>query len=521
MFGPDIDGILDLVPTGQTLAAQQAAQQRAGAGKTTRGLPARPTAALPQAGVAPQPTAPVGDDPFAVHTDGEGVAGVVSELTAVSVTAKAVRDAHVACVWGATEAEKIAAGVRHGQPAGPAALQLVSILQELQAPTKAFSAAYKQAQAKAGSLMTLIQAPTEDDTLAIDLQPRVTAALDRAIRAAFVVEQAGNGATDTAAAWTDFTPATAARNSLQAARRALGEAGRGMGWAPQATRADADAARFAAEACPADEERPGVCTLTPVRREEMRRKLDRHTANVLTAFTAACQVHKAALDKLIAKDRAHEKFVIDTFADIVSTALTAAVPGGKVAAFAVKLTVKFGAARLTKAAGAHDPRAKTKRMIDAVLAEMAANITGVADLAEQLDDRELIDVEAEFARLAAAGAPLFERRLAPIIEKYRAQIEPLGHNVSPRDPAAEGLAAEYGLGDYEVVQIEFNGIRRLAQVSHTSKAGLPGTAAQETYAFLRWVDPMFAPMISGAKVPDTTRTLNPDRVVNLPLAETL
>lgn len=520
MFGPDIDGILDLVPTGQTLTAQQTAQQRAGAGKTTRGLPARPTAALPQAGTAPQPAAPAGDDPFAVHTDGEGVAGVVSELTAVSATAKAVRDAHVACVWGAAEAEKIAAGVRHGQPAGPAALQLVNVLQELQAPVKAFSAAYKQAQAKAGSLMTLIQAPTEDDTLAIDLQPRITVALDRAVRAAFIVEQAG-GTADAAAPWTDFTPAAAARHSLQAARRALGDASRGMGWAPQATRANADAARFAAEACPADEERPGVCTLTPVRREELRRKLDRHTANALTAFTAACQVHQAALDKLIAKDRAHEKFVIDTFADIVSTALTAAVPGGKVAAFAVKLTVKFGAARLTKAAGAHDPRAKTKRMIDVVLAEMAANITGVADLAEQLDDRELIDVEAEFARLAAAGAPLFERRLAPIIEKYRTQIEPLGHNVSPRDPAAEGLASEYGLGDYEIVQIEFNGTRRLAQVSHTSKAGLPGTAAQETYAFLRWVDPMFAPMISGAKTPDTTRVLNPDRVVNLPLAETL
>lgn len=520
MFGPDLDSILHPTPTGQTPAAHQAAQLRAGAGKTTRGLPARPTAALPQAGTAPQPAAPAGDDPFAVHTDGEGVAGVVSELTATSATAKAVRDAHTACVWGATEAEKIAAGVRQGHPAVPAALQLVGVLQELQAPARTFSAAYKQAQAKAGSLMTLIQAPAEGDTLAIDLQPRVTAALDRAIRAAFVVEQAG-GTGDAAAAWTDFTPAAAARNSLQAARRTLGDAGRGMGWVPQTTRADADAARFAAEACPADEERPGICTLTPVRREELRRKLDRHTANALTAFTAACQAHQAALDKLIAKDRAHEKFVIDTFADIVSTALTAAVPGGKVAAFAVKLTVKFGAARLTKAAGAHDPRAKTKRMIDVVLAEMAANITGVADLAEQLDDRELIDVEAEFARLAAAGAPLFERRLAPIIEKYRTQIEPLGHNVSPRDPAAEGLASEYGLGNYEIVQIEFNGTRRLAQVSHTSKAGLPGTAAQETYAFLRWVDPMFAPMISGAKTPDTTRVLNPDRVVNLPLAETL
>lgn len=520
MFGPDLDSILHPVLTGQTPAAHQAAQLRAGAGKTTRGLPARPAAALPQAGAAPRPATPAGDDPFAVHTDGEGVAGVVSELTATSATAKTVRDAHVACVWGATEAEKIAVGVRQGHPAAPAALQLVGVLQELQAPARAFSTAYKQAQAKAGSLMTLIQAPAEDDTLAIDLQPRVTAALDRVIRAAFVVEQAG-GAGDVATAWTDFTPAAAAHNSLQVARRALGDAGRGMGWAPQGTRADADAARFAAEACPADEERPGVCTLTPVRREELRRKLDRHTANALTAFTVACQAHQAALDKLIAKDRAHEKFVIDTFADIVSTALTAAVPGGKVAAFAVKLTVKFGAAQLTKAAGTHDPRAKTKRMIDVVLAEMAANITGVADLAEQLDDRELIDVEAEFARLAAAGAPLFERRLAPIIEKYRTQIEPLGHNVSPRDPAAEGLASEYGLGDYEVVQIEFNGVRRLAQVSHTSKAGLPGTAAQETYAFLRWVDPMFTPMISGAKTPNTARVLNPDRVVNLPLAETL
>lgn len=517
MFGPTFDNLVHV-----TLGDQPAPQPapRAGAGKTTRGLPGRPAATLPQAGAAPQPTPAPADDPFAVHTDGEGVTGVVAELTAVSATAKAIREAHTACVWGATEAEKIAAGVRQGQPTAQAALRMVDVLQELQAPTRAFSAAYTQAQAKATSLMTLIQAPTEDDTLAIDLQPRVTAALDRAVRAAFVVEQAGGGG-DQAAPWTDFTPAAAARHGLQAARQALGAAGRGMGWAPQATRAGADAARFNVEACPADEERPGVCTLTPVRREELRRKLDRHTADALTAFTAACQVHQAALDKLIAKDRAGEKFVIDTFADILSTALTAAVPGGKVAGFAVKLGVKFGAARLTKAAGAHDPRAQTKRMIDVVLTEMAANITGVADLAEQLDDRELIDVEAEFARLAAAGAPLFERRLAPIIEKYRAEIEPLGHNVSPRDPAAVGLASEYGLGDYEVVQIEVAGKRRLAQVSHTTKHGLPGTTPQETYAFLRWVDPMFTSMLEGVKTPDTTRVLNPDRVVNLPIAEAM
>ena len=517
MFGPDFDSILHGVSTGQTVASQQAAQLRAGAGKTTRGLPARPAAALPQASAAPQATAAGGDDPFAVHTDGAGVAGVVAELTTASPTAKAVRDAHAACVWGATEAEKIAADVRHGQPTVAAALKLTAVLQELQAPVQAFSAAYKQAQASVKPAAAWIQPPTEDDTLAIDLQPRVTIALDRAIRAAFVVEQAGGG--DHASAWTDFTPSAAAHSSLRAARYALSTAGRGMDWTAPTTRADADAARFAAEACPADEDRPDVCVLTPVRREELRRKLDRHTANALTAFTTACQVHKAALDKLIAKDRAHEKFVIDTFADIVSTALTAAVPGGKVAAFAVKLTVKFGAARLTKAAGAHDPRVQTKRMIDAVLAEMAINITGVADLAEQLDDRELIDVEAEFARLAAAGAPLFERRLAPIIDKYRAQIEPLGHNVSPWDPTAAGLADEYGLGDYEVAMIEFNGVRRLAQVSHTSRAGLPGTVAQDTYAFLRWIDPMFTPMLSGVKTPDTTRTLNPDRIVNLPLAE--
>ena len=165
-------------------------------------------------------------------------------------------------------------------------------------------------------------------------------------------------------------------------------------------------------------------------------------------------------------------------------------------------------------------QAQVKADADSAQAE-ADRLTQAQDAAETslAADREQLD--GLQTRLAAAGAPLFERRLAPIIEKYRAQIEPLGHNVSPRDPAAAGLASEYGLGDYEVVQIEVAGKRRLAQVSHTTTHGLPGTAPQETYAFLRWVDPMFTPMLAGVKTPDTARVLNPDRVVNLPIAEAM
>lgn len=365
------------------------------------------------------------------------------------------------------------------------------------------------------------EAPTEEGRALDADQDNAAAAVNNTLRVALILEQrqerqaAMSGGRITAGL---RGPQEAAIANLRATRGAVSAVATQVGWTPPTTVAEANAARYAHEACPTGgkEERGAAhCKFDDTEREKQRRLLDKAVVAAIAAFGSACQKHVTALDKAIAKNKESSDLLIDLFSKSIGTAIEIAAPGlGKVASAAIDVTLDiatdYAKERAGDAGASGDKREKTKGMLGALLASMTKRLTEASTYSDRLDDHQLLEAVSEINKL---DVPFFQARVDAFVAAFRSQIEPLGHGVTEGTPFGYPSATT----KYKSVKVKAGKSVRFAQVAHEAQ-DLDGTqillghdVTHHSYKFMRWIDPEFEPMIADSP------TIEPDQITGLPM----
>lgn len=122
-----------------------------------------------------------------------------------------------------------------------------------------------------------------------------------------------------------------------------------LGWIRPESLEQADERRFAHEACPdgAMDERPDVCTMTDTEREKEQRKAVHAMDQVVAKFFKACRNEKAALQAMIDADKAVGQFIGGIAIELIVGAVTGG--GGKGASAASAALGEAGKATVRRA----------------------------------------------------------------------------------------------------------------------------------------------------------------------------
>jgi len=418
------------------------------------------------------------------------------------------------------EARDVLRDVEQGHPLLEAYQRITTILQSMLRPLGVFMQAGARARSEKDASVPWAEPTEEGRALDVD-RDNAAAAVNNTVRVALILEQrqsqqaAMTGGRLTAAL---RGPEEAAIANVRATRGAVAAVVTQIGWKVPSTVADADAARYAHEACPPggkEERGSALCKFDDAERVDQRRHLDKAVTAAVASFRAACAKHVAVLDKAIATHKESSDLLIDLFSKAIGVAVDVAAPGlGKVASAAIEVTLGYGTDYAKEQAGDAatnaDPRVKTKSMLAGLLESMAKRLTEASTYSERLDDNQLVIAVSQVNKLDEA---FFASRLDPLVAAYRAQIEPLGRGVTEGTP----LGLPSVTTKYKSVKILFGSKTRFAQVADEAH-DLDGTqillghdVPQHTYTFMRWINPEFEPMV------DESPTLEPGQIKGLPL----
>jgi len=293
----------------------------------------------------------------------------------------------------------------------------------------------------------------------------------------------------------------------------LGHLAAPVGWQVPADEADADTVRFAFEACPTGDARPGVCHLSSEERVTLRSRVGDLTIRVFLAFQQACQAEAKGLEKMVKAERDARKLVVDILADVIAAGITVAVPPMSPAAkVAFDVVKKIGKMQLDQASGSERADGEgTKSFLDALLAAMFVHMGQVADEVQSLPD-EALEATADGLDIVLQQRP-FAARLRALAGAYQEQIDPIGGLLPPIDAITRRSGREI-----LAVRIDLPGGPRLAQVARTYREPTPPRQPllafehpPQHYFFLRWIDETFAPILPDAP------TAAPSDVNHLPV----
>ncbi len=418
------------------------------------------------------------------------LAGTAVEMTTSSPRVLALEAAIAVLEDAEADAQhllrKVASGaISHDRAYG----QLVPIIHAMLAPLAHFDSAQR--------------APSVDADRAAQQQslerwrPRVLDALDNLARVALLLDEreraAGGALTRGAREASGLIVPGAIHDQIavEAGIGAFASVGVSLGWSPPATRAEADARRYAHEACPtgAADDRPEHCNLPDSERVQKRGEVVQLIGRAIDNFITACAPFEAQLEQMVATIAAGRELILGIVTDAVKTgigAVTAGV-GGKIFDFALGVSYTLGKVQL-KRPGAHDAirEADSLTMLSALKDALRAQLESIGDQTAGLDDLALGRVHG---RLEVFTVEFFAEKVAPFVAAYREQIEPIGHIAPAYRDQTQGAR-------FRGVWAVAGERRRLALViDRPYTMPLRAGEVRHEYRFQRWIDPQFETVV--------------------------
>lgn len=373
-----------------------------------------------------------------------------------------------ALVGLASAAERVLAVTRAGSPVGGACDRVAELAAQA-APhvvaigegLDATAALDQDNAATAGSLDPFVSGPARNAQAdEAERQPwraheigKATAALDRFARVGLELARLANKKAD--------------RLRVAEALARLRDLGVEIGWEHPATLEDATARTLADTACGEDsqDERPDQCDLTGLDREALRREVQGQLLALAERFGQECERHATALKAAIARDQKIAELIAGILVDALLIAMTGGVGSvatgaaaaaeaaavataevatvavevtgaairefaGKVAQGLVKTALGKGPATLAPDEPAADPRRKTVGFVDGLASTFTAATAALADHLRSLDDHALRILDGAIRSITPGD---IRKRLDPLVNAYRDQIEPIGDTSSDRD----------------------------------------------------------------------------------------
>lgn len=286
--------------------------------------------------------------------------------------------------------------------------------------------------------------------------------------------------------------------------------GHGLQWTLPTTAAEARDRRHAHEACPmgSNVERPDECHLSDGERADRRGEVRTALLHVSREFKKACVPEAEKLNQLLADSAAAEEFLFSTLVSTLTGAAKAAVPLDFVT---TQFLDHLKAARGAQLKGQGDARLRDSASALAALEEAVDQaLDGAGDALLKFDDDQLQTLVLILQQLTAEK---FAPSVRNFVERYRAQVAPLGHD----DKLESYPTSNPTLGMAEAVWIKLDATnKRLARVIHVERDIGDGFARLQThhhYRFRTWIDDD----LQGAARADAAPTVDATEIEDVPL----
>ncbi|MBK9031548.1 MAG: DUF4157 domain-containing protein [Myxococcales bacterium] len=371
-------------------------------------------------------------------------------------------------------------------------------------------------------LQAFAQAATETDPAVVAAvaraRPDVIDALNEVARASLVIDRGERFQTGAlglfGAGGAAVSPSNAAE--LRSVLATLATAGRALDWRAPTSIEAADTARHDHEPCPigASPVHPEECPYTDAKRAELRGQLVTQGIHLVDLFDRACDVQKDALEPLLKASAEARRATLDVFQSSIKVGIGLYAPGlNKVVGLVIDQAIGQAKAALAKVALDPSPAAKTITMLKRLVSELRAQMRELDRVAMSVADEQLTLL---IDGLRSISEDTVKARVKDFVDRYRAQIEPIGSPLEHRDSAYQ-MRPERGEGIG--ARIRINGKPRAALVNHIVEhnpiarisGGKPNR--RETFRFVRWLDDDMATMAGPLEDLDATQ------VTGLPLAD--